>query len=354
MIKTKRKLVILASIVLFLLLIISVLLIVFFSRNNNYLPDTDTGFYKGEYLKYIDGKLTVKTPNDISTDIYKLDNNSKTSIEYGELPDAANRGTEVSDTKVVYYNSKLNIYNTVSDINTVIADYCDLWIVGKDAVFYTKNNNIICYDIANEDDKTVAENINGNISQLFVQDDYLYVFCEENYRYGVLVYNIITGEQKADFKINDGISDYYYYKDSYIIPNGEQIIVRQGPFVDDNAWFYNFSGEKFTNENYNKIYNDIFSCFDFIEYRGKYMYYTLRHRKTNEIFERTINSTDNGLYKADLETGEIEKLSDKCDFDDILATDNYLYCYSIDYLIPKEILKLGLTKGYTLLQISVK
>lgn len=354
MLKTKNTRVYITVLVLFILLSIVLFLFVFFSNNNNYSFDTDTGFYKGEYIKYIDGELTVKNPNYMSSDIYQLKDNNKNTVKYNKLSNASKYCAEVSDSMVVYFDDGLNIYNTVSKVNTIITDDCDLWVLGNNLVFYTKDDNIFSYDISHETTYTIVEKMNGIISSLFVQNNYLYVFYEDNYHYGVMVYDAITNKQMADFKINNGISDYNDYKNSYIIPNGEQIIIRQGPLPDDTAWFYNFSGEKFTNENYNKIYSDIFSCLDSVEYSGEYMYYTLRNRNSNEVFDRTINSEENGLYKANLETGKIEKISDKCDFDDILATENYLYCYATDYLIPKGILKADISIGYTLIQIPLK
>ncbi|WP_337809305.1 hypothetical protein [Ruminococcus sp.] len=58
------------------------------------------------------------------------------------------------------------------------------------------------------------------------------------------------------------------------------------------------------------------------------------------------------MWEVDIETGTKKKLSDECVFDDLLATENYLYCYRKDYLLPRGMAN-DWYKGYSLKQIPI-
>ena len=70
------------------------------------------------------------------------------------------------------------------------------------------------------------------------------------------------------------------------------------------------------------------------------------------IVRTTVEDENNGLWEVDIETGTKKKLSDECVFDDLLATENYLYCYRIDYLLPRGMAN-ARYKGYILKQIPI-
>ena len=70
------------------------------------------------------------------------------------------------------------------------------------------------------------------------------------------------------------------------------------------------------------------------------------------IVRTTVEDENNGLWEVDIETGTKKKLSDECVFDDLLATENYLYCYRKDYLLPRGMAN-DWYKGYSLKQIPI-
>ena len=162
----------------------------------------------------------------------------------------------------------------------------------------------------------------------------------------------------SDFKLHSDPLDFHDFDDVYIDLIKEQIIVYPGPGENTEVLFYTFNGEKYQNEYFNYYFNNTIrsvdrsvdhSCF-----QGKYVAYSLRKSKATVIYDKTIRSQDNGLYIGNLETGETKKLSEKCEFDDILVTDNYVYCYKINYFIPKSTLYVkDLTVGYELTQIPI-
>lgn len=351
--KYKKKLLLISVI---LSLIIVILLLTFYNSGDNFKPDSDHSFYKSEYMVYSDGMITIKNPNNYEFDIYKL-GESKHSYKCKELSDISKYAAEAKGNYVIYDDQGLTIYDNGKKSEHLIANNYDISELGNNCVYYTKNNQIYCYNILNEDTCIINDVPYEDINSLVFADKYLLVYYNDNHFRKINIYDE-NNKLISDFKLHSDSLDFHDFDDVYIDLIKEQIIVYPGRGENTEVLFYTFNGEKYQNEYFNYYFNNTIrsvdrsvdhSCF-----QGKYVAYSLRESKANVIYDKTIRSQDNGLYIENLETGETKKLSEKCEFDDILVTDNYVYCYKINYFIPKSILYVkDLTVGYELTQIPI-
>ena len=88
-----------------------------------------------------------------------------------------------------------------------------------------------------------------------------------------------------------------------------------------------------------------------VTYNNNKIYFSAEKSEWN-IVRTTVEDENNGLWEVDIETGTKKKLSDECVFDDLLATENYLYCYRTDYLLSRGMAN-DWYKGYSLKQIPI-
>lgn len=350
MLKSKKSLLLIAVFIVVLFFV--VLIVINCSVNKNYQPDSDRGFYRSEYLLYSNGKLTVRNPDDITFDTYNLDDNKKTTVK---CSDASGYYTEAIGAYIIYNDNGLTVFDGNTNTAQNVTTSYDRFVLDYYSIFYTNDGNLYRYDINSDCNSLIAEKLSDKVKSMYVKNDYLYIFHEKNHCYAVTAFDTKTNTQTGNFEINNGISDYYDYQDLSVRISDEQIIAHKAPFSYDDIYFYNFDGSKFINEKYNKLYESIHPTLEHSVYNGKYMYYILRDRTDSIVYDKTISNGDNGLYCANIETGEIKKLSDECEFDDILVTDNYIYCYKINYLIPKSVIYAkDFTTGYKIIQIPIR
>lgn len=347
--KYKKKLLLLSVI---LTLTVVFLLLTFYNLGDNYKPDSDHSFYKTEYMVYSDGMLTIQNPNYYEFDIYKL-GESKQTYKCKELSDISKYTADAQGNYVLYDNHGLTIYNNESKSEHLIADNYDISDLGNNCVYYTKDNQIFCYNILNADTRIINDVPYEDINSLGFSDNYLLVYYNDNHFRKINIYDV-NNKLISDFKLHSDPLDFHDFDDVYIDLIKEQIIVYPGQGENTEVLFYTFNGEKYQNEHFNHYFKNTIWSVEHSYFQGKYVAYSLRKKKANVIYDKTIRNPDNGLYIENLETGETKKLSEKCRFDDILVTDNYVYCYKINYAIPKSILYVkNLTVGYELTQIPI-
>lgn len=368
-----------------MLIIISILLAVIAGvfiymcciKNNNFSPDSDTGFYKSKYMTYNNGVLTVEAPNGQYVDTYILNENKKQQISTNKLNVYNN--SQLYDTKIAYYEYytltdlkeflyteeelgsfyHLYIYDIHTDTSKLIAKECFDIIYCQDKVAYTNElGDIYLHDVKTESTELLCEKLDGELVEIHTMNNYLYFFrLVENVDSYITVFDIKTKNKIADIKIEENF-------ESYIIqPSGNQIIVNkkvETEIIETNGNAYTVLGK----DEY-KIYDLKGNCTDasdieFVEvgmdtsfYNGDYRYYSERQVSSTILYERTISNPLNGLYMTNIKTNETTRLSDECRFEGLLATENYLYCYTIDYLIPQGLIKANAIIGYTLKQIPI-
>ena len=88
---------------------------------------------------------------------------------------------------------------------------------------------------------------------------------------------------------------------------------------------------------------------------GEKVYLVSEKLKIEKLVIDTAETDSNGVWEVDITTGKERKISDACVIEDILATDNYVYCYAIDYKVPRGISSMipGSKSGYKILQYKI-
>ena len=364
------------------IIILSVILLVIsgfiiynvFFKNSNYKPDSDTGFYSSRYMKYNNGILTVKDPygSYIDThyiDTYELNEGKKYRAD---IPDPLKDATYIKkyDDKFIYtdsvmievpreiemsglgYLDYLHIYDTDDGSDEIIYENFGAVIYCQDCVVYTNDETQACYvyDIKTGTSDVLYENLEGDYFEYHARNEHFYVIrtVDETDSY-VTVFNLKTKTMETDFKIDEVIIYKPALQSNYVIePTDDEIIIH--PSVNSkNLKFYDFNGKSTTSNLEN---SDMLGA-ELSKYNGDYKYYSVRDNTTSMFYDRTQFNPTNGLYMTNLKTGETTRLSLKCKYDDLLATENYLYCLTIDRIIPEDIIVDMPITGYTLIQIPI-
>ncbi len=376
--KKKSKLkttIIILSVILFVIsgfIIYSV-----FFKNSNYKSDSDTGFYSARYMKYNNGILTVKDPygSYIDThyiDTYELNEGKKYRTD---IPDSLKDTTCIKyDDKFIYtdsvmievpreiemsglgYIGYLHMYDTDDSSDEIIYENYGVVIFCRDCVVYTNDETQVCYvyDVKTGNSEVLYEKLEGDYFEYYVRNEYFYVIrtVDKTESY-ITIFDLKTKTMQADFKIDEVIIDnsgeYPPKVNDYVInANGDEIIIH--PTVNfRNLKFYDFNGKSTTS---NLESSDIPRA-ELSAYNGDYKYYSVRDNTTSMFYDRTQFNPTNGLYMTNVKTGETTKLSNDCRYDGLLATENYLYCYTINRIIPEDIIRDMPVTGYTLTQIPV-
>lgn len=72
----------------------------------------------------------------------------------------------------------------------------------------------------------------------------------------------------------------------------------------------------------------------------------------NNIIRTTVECDKNGIWKVNVGDNTTEKISEKCIFNNILATKNYIYGYRVIYSLPRGMDNMFVI-GYSLEQIAI-
>ena len=342
MLKTKKKKTIVVIVSLLSVIIIVFVLVKCLNTNKVYYADDDNGYYTGEYLCYNNGTVTVYSHLDKYADTYNLSENTKTrtDLSVAEFGDTI-YFKRLYGNKVVYKKDYLYVYDIENNTDECIFKDVHGVALGRNSLaffdFYNDKwfNRLWSYDVDNNRTEIIEEFGHQQLLEMEVQNDYLYILREKDYYYYITVFNLLTKEKEADIAINNGYEDWDDYMSGglAIIPNGDKIyFVKNGIFK--KIYQYDFSGRK----EEKRFFEEDLSSLKLFTVNGDYIYYTISHGK------------ERGLHKKNINTGEITKLSDKCDFDEIIATENYVYCYKSRDLIPESIITSELIE---LEQISV-
>lgn len=358
--KTKRFKFLIIAVVSLILTIIGCIVFNCFIQQTQYHFDGDTGFYCGNYLTYNNGVLTVKDPLYGYVDTYKLGENekSRTVISTQEI----SHNYVVYGTKIAYINTVskkvskdiemsgfkttryLYIYDTVNESNNIVFNDCEEVVYCKDSVTYTdgKQNVYLC-QVESGETEILHNSIVGEIVEISTINDYLYIFrLLDNKDSYITVFDIKTKNLVADFKIKEDFENYV------VKPNNKEIIVHRKSNYK-NLKFYDFSG----NETTNSINDSNYFASELSVYNGDNNCYSVRNKETATLYDRTLFDPNNGLYVTDIKAGGTTRLSGDCEFEELIATENYIYCYTINHIISQGIIKDTPITGYTLRQIPI-
>ena len=80
--------------------------------------------------------------------------------------------------------------------------------------------------------------------------------------------------------------------------------------------------------------------------------YYISEKTESAIILKTVESPYNGIWKLEVGSNKPVKIADKCDCDELLATKNFLYCYTINYILPRGVAN-SWVKGYLIDQLAI-
>ena len=80
--------------------------------------------------------------------------------------------------------------------------------------------------------------------------------------------------------------------------------------------------------------------------------YYISEKTESAIIRKTVESPYNGIWKLEVGSNKPAKIAGKCDCDELLATKNFLYCYTINYILPRGLAN-SWVKGYLIDQLAI-
>ena len=298
----------------------------YISNESGYFSDD---FNKNDYLQYSNGQLIAKDFGHTKATIFSGNGAKSISVP---------KSLYQADNKMIYIKSnKLYVKNTETDVETFIDDNCSLFCVSGDKIAYQKDSSVFIANINTPEKKLKIADIEYKIEHLCIEENVLYL-------------------------IERNIGDCYFY--SYSIDDSTQLSSFEysmsspinGTCLDDGYYYYYYEDTQtvIRTDMATGAFEGVVTHPDIIDMcvNGDKLYF-ISEQTEGEIVTTTVECEDNGIWEVDIPTGESRKLSDKCVFNDLLATDNYVYCYKIDYLLPRGMAN-SWVKGYEIEQISIQ
>lgn len=348
----KKVLIIISSVLSAVLICVLLYNFVWLRSASSLLPDSDSGYYTSTCLTYFDGKIYETYVYD-KTNVYDLTANEKHTVDTDFLSDDAYKKILIDD-MLVYCDEDnvLNSYDINDKTEKVISESFDEYIQAENSLVYIDDSNIYKYDLHTDEKELIYDNADGELISLCVQNDYLYYYVNKGYDYIVMVFDLSDKAIEAEFKVNEDNTESSQLANSALIANENEVIINYTYDNTYNVITFDFSGKRTINEYISDLFNK-YSDIELCCYKGDFLYFTRREHTETVLYDITSSNKDNGLYKLNIKTGETEKLSDICNFTDIIATDNYLYCCKIKYLIPDNAFKLDFKIGADLMQFDI-
>lgn len=80
--------------------------------------------------------------------------------------------------------------------------------------------------------------------------------------------------------------------------------------------------------------------------------YYISEKTESAIIRKTVENPYNGIWKLEVGSNKPVRITDKCDCDELLATKNFLYCYTINYILPRGVAN-SWVKDYLIDQLAI-
>ncbi len=280
------------------------------------------------YLSYNNGELFVKDFSKTNFTIFSKDSSSTISIP---------KDAYLLDNKIYYIISGKLYYKHLEDNKEIfIDDNCKTFCVSGNYIAYVKNNSVILTSINDFDNKRQITVVDDEIYYYHIQDGVLYLMERNSKEYVFINYNLDTLDEinRFSFGMKNAI-------DCICLSNG-------------NFYFYYgetsgiFCANMKTGDCSSIIYHP---CVKDMTVNDNKLYF-ISEKIEGEIITKTAKSKDNGVWELDISTAELRQLAEECEFSSLLATDNYVYCYKKEYLLPRGMAN-GWVKGYKIEQIPI-
>lgn len=357
---------------------LGVLIYSFVPNSFNLKADSDTKYYNSysgdflkrkyvnnnDYLSYNNGSLFAKTFQGAKQDTFTENYKKREYIGFGTQ--------YLGDGKVYMSGEELFFEN--DNGKTKVDENCIGFLYNGKHIAYTKEDKI-CITAVDDIENIKYINEKDYVYYLYITDDKLFVITNTNATYSednpakneTSYPNFLRDLLKYDYdnyqQNYTGIGNWEYNFYIYDLNTLEQLksfSVEIGGYIDDICickdtfvFYFNipqcFYRVDF-DENALMVISTHKGVRDLCSNGEKVYFVSVRIKPTTHIFVE--NTETNGIWELDITTEEERKLSNKFNVDDMLATENYLYCYSNDYVLP-IIVPTPLVKGYGLDQIPI-
>lgn len=322
----------------------------FYGSNDYYHYGNFDTTYNDNYLSFYDSVFYARDFN--GTKITKFTPDSKTSFKVPK--DAC-----ITDNRIFYItDGDLFCEDIETSEKQLIDSNCDLFVLNNNAIVYTKGNTIFAKHISNFKNigTITAEN---DIYYFNISDNSIYV-VEQIYGESDILLPDIDNEKLNAFSY---IQEYTFLK--YDIKNMRLVnsdtkkldsTISDITICNDVFVFYEpfeqiiYSVDLRENALSPSIQHQHDDIKDITSNSQKVFF--ISEKTESEIIRKTVDCETNGLWELDVTSGELRKVSEKCDFDYILATENYVYCYRLKYYLPRGVAN-SWVKGFEIEQISV-
>lgn len=317
-------------------------LLFFYNPTFNMVYDSDTdSYFNNSYLTYNDGTLAAADYRKTKVTAYDSKNNSTVTLP--------SNGCLINGNLFYINGDRLCLLDTTTNTRKTIDTGCQNFVCNNEVIAYAKNDSVILKDT------TTLENIgvvkaDNQIYYINISDGNLYVaervFENKTNEYG---YNVKVGKQYVFKK--------YDLKSCKLLKTKTENYINELRYVTvckDTFYFYYDETQTVNNV-----------CLDedvkyptiqhinvkFITSNNDCVYY-ISEKSESAIIRKTVESPYNGIWKLEIGSDMPTKISDKCDCDEILATKNFLYCYTINYILPRGIAN-SWVKGYLIDQFAI-
>lgn len=320
--------------ILFISLTAIIILVAVFIIVKTYAPplssDTDTGHYSSSsgYMSYYNQNIFKVSPSKEYSESAKFDNgkpiavNDDTNKFYlveGKLYCKDNEGNEfqISNYKIDRYRvfGDNVIYSTQTDCVLYVFSLSDKsckkienYDIGPIRWFDLDENNIYIAYVRSDSAEIQSATV--------VKHDYKSLKKSEEKSF--------VTQQAIRFFLCSGDIYYNYYRGATYKLNFNE--------KEDKELFKEYNAENMVSNN-DAIFFNI-------------------HDYVSTFYKQTTNAESNGLWKYNIKSDTLTKISDECIIDDLLATENYLYCYKINYVFPYGMFD-DINLGYKIEQIKL-
>ena len=323
----------------------------FYGSNDYYHYGNFETTYNDNYLSYNDSVFYARDFN--RTKITKFTPDSKTSFTVPK--DAC-----ITDNRMFYItDGDLFCEDIETSDKKLIDSDCELFTLNDKAIAYTKGNKIFAKDISNFDNIGIitAEN---DIYYFNISDNSIYV-VEQIYGESDILLPAIDNEKTNTFS---DIQEYVFLKydiKNMRLVNSEtkelQSTINNIAICNDVFVFYEpfeqtiYSVDLKENASLPPIQRQHDDIKDITSNNKKVFF--ISEKTESAIIRKTVDCETNGLWELNIEDGTINQLSEQCDFDYILATQNYVYCYKTEYFLPRGVAN-SWVKGFSIEQIHIE
>lgn len=338
----KKKCTIIFLSVLTVACIVSAYLLFFYNPALNMVYDSETdSYFNNSYLSYNDGTLAAADYRKTKVSAYDSKNNSTVTLP--------SNGCLINGNLFYIQNNKLCLLDTTTNTRKIVDTDCQNFVCNDDVIAYVKNDSIILKSINTLESIGVVK-ADNQIYYTNISDGNLYVaerfFEDKTNEYG---YRVKVGKQYI-FKKYDLKSCKLLESKTANYVNGLRCVT----VCKDTFYFFCDETQTVNNVcldkegNYPTIrHADI----KFITSNNDCVYY-ISEKTESAIIRKTVESSYNGIWKLEVGSDKPTKIADECDCDEILATKNFLYCYTINYILPRGIAN-SWVKGYLINQLAI-